>query len=34
MPVVPIDEDELNRRAGAAVAAELPGATLSSLAKL
>lgn len=34
MPVVPIDEDDLSRRAGAAVAAALPGATLSPLARL
>jgi aminoglycoside phosphotransferase (APT) family kinase protein len=34
MPVVPIDEDDLNRRAAAAVAAALPGAALSPLARL
>ena len=34
MPVVPIDEDDLNRRAAVAVAAALPGATLSPLARL
>ena len=34
MPVVPIDEGDLNRRAVAAVAAALPGARLSPLAKL
>lgn len=34
MPVIPIDEDDLGRRAGAAVAAALPGATLSPLARL
>jgi aminoglycoside phosphotransferase (APT) family kinase protein len=34
MPVVPIDEDDLTRRAAAAVAAARPGATLSPLARL
>jgi aminoglycoside phosphotransferase (APT) family kinase protein len=34
MPVVPIDEDDLSRRAGASVAAALPGAALSPLARL
>jgi aminoglycoside phosphotransferase (APT) family kinase protein len=34
MPVVPIDEDDLNRRAAVAVAAARPGATLSPLARL
>jgi aminoglycoside phosphotransferase (APT) family kinase protein len=34
MPVIPIDEGDLNARARAAVAAALPGATLSPLARL
>jgi aminoglycoside phosphotransferase (APT) family kinase protein len=34
MPVVPIDEDDLGRRAGAAVAAARPGSALSPLARM